>query len=71
MKDRFKDKVVIVTGAASGIGEATARRVSAEGAAVVLVDRQREALEKIAGEFPRDRTSPMSPTSRNRLQSMT
>src|ERR1700761_1128867 len=56
MKDRFKDKVVIVTGAASGIGEATARRFSAEGAAVVLVDRQREALEKVAGELPRDRT---------------
>jgi meso-butanediol dehydrogenase/(S,S)-butanediol dehydrogenase/diacetyl reductase len=56
MKDRFEDKVVIVTGAASGIGEATARRFSAEGAKVVLVDRQREALEKVAGELPSDRT---------------
>jgi meso-butanediol dehydrogenase/(S,S)-butanediol dehydrogenase/diacetyl reductase len=56
MKDRFEDKVVIVTGAASGIGEATARRFSAEGANVVLVDRQREALEKVAGELPPDRT---------------
>ncbi len=56
MKDRFRDKVVIVTEAASGIGEATARRFSAEGAAVVLVDRQREALQKNAGELPRDRT---------------
>jgi hypothetical protein len=45
-----------VTGAASGIGEATARRFSAEGAKVVLVDRQREALEKVAAELPSDRT---------------
>ena len=28
--DRFKDKVVIVTGAASGIGEATTRRIVSE-----------------------------------------
>ena len=56
MKDRFHDKVVIVTGAASGIGEATARRFSAEGAKVVLVDRQRARLEKVAGELPEDRT---------------
>jgi meso-butanediol dehydrogenase/(S,S)-butanediol dehydrogenase/diacetyl reductase len=41
MGERFKNKIVIVTGAASGIGEATARRFSAEGAMVVLVDRQR------------------------------
>lgn len=54
MKDRFENKVVIVTGAASGIGEATARRFSAEGAKVALVDRQREALE--TGELPPDRT---------------
>jgi meso-butanediol dehydrogenase/(S,S)-butanediol dehydrogenase/diacetyl reductase len=56
MKDRFEDKVVIVTGAASGIGEATARRFSAEGAKVVLVDRQREVLDKVAGELPSERT---------------
>jgi hypothetical protein len=43
-------------GAASGIGEATARRFSGEGAKVVLVDQQREALEKVAAELPSDRT---------------
>ncbi|MBR0821459.1 SDR family NAD(P)-dependent oxidoreductase [Bradyrhizobium liaoningense] len=56
MKDRFEDKVIIVTGAASGIGEATARRFSAEEAKVALIDRQREALEKVAGELPPERT---------------
>jgi meso-butanediol dehydrogenase/(S,S)-butanediol dehydrogenase/diacetyl reductase len=56
MGERFKNKIVIVTGAASGIGEATARRFSAEGGMVVLVDRQREALEKVAAELPSDHT---------------
>jgi meso-butanediol dehydrogenase/(S,S)-butanediol dehydrogenase/diacetyl reductase len=54
--DRFKGKVVIVTGAASGIGEATARRFAAEGAKVVLVDRNQTALEKVAGDLPPDRS---------------
>ena len=36
--DRLKDKIVIVTGAASGIGEATTRRIVAEGGKVVIAD---------------------------------
>ncbi|MFW0795762.1 benzoate 1,2-dioxygenase electron transfer component BenC [Gordonia sp. CPCC 205515] len=36
---RFAGKVVVVTGAAQGIGEQTARRISAEGGKVVLADR--------------------------------
>ncbi|MDN5895234.1 MAG: 1,6-dihydroxycyclohexa-2,4-diene-1-carboxylate dehydrogenase [Nocardioides sp.] len=36
---RFDGKVVVITGAAQGIGEQTARRVSAEGGSVVLADR--------------------------------
>ena len=50
--NRFEGKVVIVTGAASGIGEATARRFSSEGASVALVDRNEMPLAKVAKELP-------------------
>ena len=49
---RFEGKVVIVTGAASGIGEATARRFSSEGASVALVDRNEVPLAKVAKALP-------------------
>lgn len=49
---RFEGKVVFVTGAASGIGEATARRFSSEGASVALVDRNEVPLAKVAKELP-------------------
>jgi benzoate/toluate 1,2-dioxygenase reductase subunit len=47
---RFDGLVVLVTGAAQGIGEATARRISAEGGAVVLADRS-ELVNELAGEL--------------------
>ncbi|MDK4715114.1 SDR family oxidoreductase [Rhizobium sp. CNPSo 4039] len=53
---RFEEKVVIVTGAASGMGEATARRFSKEGANVALVDRRTEALEKVVADLPTERS---------------
>lgn len=45
---RFEDKVVLVTGAASGIGEACTKRFISEGASVAMVDVNAEALEKAA-----------------------
>ena len=41
----------IVTGGASGLGEATARKLTAEGAKVALLDLQRERGEKVAAEI--------------------
>jgi meso-butanediol dehydrogenase/(S,S)-butanediol dehydrogenase/diacetyl reductase len=53
---RFEGKVVIVTGAASGIGAATARRFASEGAIVALIDREEIGLAKVAKEFAAERT---------------
>jgi len=46
--DEMKDKVVIITGASSGIGRATACKFAAEGAKVALVARRADKLEKVA-----------------------
>lgn len=48
---RFQDKVVIVTGAASGIGKEIARAFAGEGAKVVIADLQRQAAETAAAEI--------------------
>ncbi|MFZ4668583.1 MAG: SDR family NAD(P)-dependent oxidoreductase [Microthrixaceae bacterium] len=46
--DRFSDKVVLVTGAASGIGRATAERLASEGASLALSDVNADGLEETA-----------------------
>jgi NAD(P)-dependent dehydrogenase (short-subunit alcohol dehydrogenase family) len=51
MSTRFTGKRVIVTGASSGIGRATARKLAREGAKVALIARRREGLEAIAVEI--------------------
>ena len=48
---RVQDKVVIVTGAASGLGEADARLLAAEGARVVMTDINRDRGAEIASEI--------------------
>ena len=48
---RFQDKVLLVTGASSGIGRACARRLGSEGARVVLAGRRRDRLEAVAAEL--------------------
>jgi meso-butanediol dehydrogenase/(S,S)-butanediol dehydrogenase/diacetyl reductase len=53
--NRFNEKTVLVTGAASGIGLATARRFLDEGARVVMLDIDDTALRDAAAELPQDR----------------
>lgn len=50
----IKDKVVIITGASSGIGEATAKLLASKGAKVVLGARRIDKLEAIAAEIVRN-----------------
>ena len=51
---KLKDRVAIITGAAAGIGQATARRFASEGAIVVLCDRSADAVEQEAGRLKAD-----------------
>jgi NAD(P)-dependent dehydrogenase (short-subunit alcohol dehydrogenase family) len=48
---RFEQQVVIVTGAASGLGRAVAHRVAAEGAAVMGLDVNADGLDSLAAEL--------------------
>ncbi|MEQ9673812.1 MAG: SDR family NAD(P)-dependent oxidoreductase, partial [Roseovarius indicus] len=49
----LKDKVIIVTGASSGIGAAAALKFAEQGAKLVLGARWRDALEAVAGQVTR------------------
>lgn len=51
MSGRLDGKVAIVTGGANGIGEASARRFAAEGAAVVVADLQLDRAEAVASSI--------------------
>jgi len=54
MAGKLNGKVAVVTGASSGIGEATVRSLAAEGAAVVAGARRKERLEGLVEEVTQD-----------------
>ena len=51
MTKGIKNKIVVVTGASSGLGEATARLLSAQGATVVLGARRADRLQSLAKDL--------------------
>lgn len=55
MATGIENKVVVITGASSGLGEATARKLAAEGAKLVLGARRLDRLEEIADSLSLDR----------------
>jgi len=48
--NRYAGKIAVVTGGASGIGEAVARRLAREGAEIVILDANLEGATRVAGE---------------------
>ncbi|HUA68623.1 MAG TPA: SDR family oxidoreductase [Candidatus Saccharimonadales bacterium] len=51
MSNNIKGKVVVITGASSGLGDATARHLSAQGATVVLGARRVDRIQSLADEL--------------------
>jgi NAD(P)-dependent dehydrogenase (short-subunit alcohol dehydrogenase family) len=66
----IRDKVVIITGASSGIGLATARLLARHGAKVALAARSRDRLNQLAAELPSSFPIPTDMTSQEDIRNM-
>ena len=51
MMNYLQDKVVIITGASSGIGAASARELAAHGARIIIAAREAQGVEAMVGEL--------------------
>jgi NADP-dependent 3-hydroxy acid dehydrogenase YdfG len=60
MNNNIAGKVVVITGASSGLGEAAARLLSAESASLVLGARRADRLQLLADELNRDGGKPLA-----------
>ena len=66
----LKDRLVIVTGASSGIGLATARLLAKQGAKLALVSRTKGKLEQLSAELPSSLAVPTDMTRIYEIESM-
>src|SRR5215207_11211908 len=60
MSNNIEGKVIIITGASSGLGEAAARHLAAEGASVVLAARRSDRIDRLANEITSARGKALS-----------
>lgn len=65
-----KNKIIIITGASSGIGLATARLLTERGAKLALVSRSKEKLETLSKELPESIAIPADMTKPSEIKRM-